>query len=48
MGWVENLKEPITKLDILYGICSYLLWKWGIIFWGIGKKMCRNIKDNRQ
>jgi hypothetical protein len=48
MDWIENLKEPITKLDILYGVISYLICKWGIIIFEIGKKVYKNIKENKQ
>jgi hypothetical protein len=45
MDLIENLKEPITKLDILYGVCGYLGYKWGIIFWEIGKNIYKNIRE---
>jgi len=48
MNWIEILKEPITKLDILYGVWGYLIYKWGVIFWEIGKKMYKNIREDKR
>lgn len=48
MDWIENLKEPITKLDILYGVMGYLIYKWGMIIFEIGKKVYKNIKEDKR
>jgi hypothetical protein len=48
MNWIEILKEPITKLDILYGVCGYLIYKWVVIFWEIGEKMYKNIREDKR
>jgi len=47
MDWIENLKEPITKLDILYGISGYLIYKWGIIGIEILKTIYKNVKNDK-
>lgn len=48
MDWIENLKEPITKLDILYGVTGYLIYKWCIIIFEISKTIYKNVKKNKQ
>ena len=48
MDWIENLKEPITKLDILYGVMGYVIYKWSMIIFEISKKVYKNIKDNKR
>ena len=47
MDWIENLKEPITKLDVLYGISGYLIYKWGMIGFEILKAVCKNAKNDK-
>ncbi len=27
MEWIENLKEPVSKLDLIYGIIGYSIFK---------------------
>lgn len=46
MDWIENLKEPLTKLDVLYGISGYLIYKWGMLGFEIAKTIYKNEKDN--
>tara|TARA_B110001454_G_C12374471_1_gene289889 strand:+ start:315 stop:461 length:147 start_codon:yes stop_codon:yes gene_type:complete len=47
MDWIENLKEPITKLDVLYGIGGYLVYKWGMIGFEVVKAIYKNVKDSK-
>lgn len=44
MEWIETLKEPITKIDVLYGVMGYLIYKWTMIIFEIGKTVYKNIK----
>jgi len=48
MDWIENLKEPITKLDVLYGVFGYLAYKWGMIGFEIVKAIYKNVKDDKR
>lgn len=47
MDLIENLKEPITKLDALYGIGGYLVYKWGVIGFEVVKAIYKNVKDSK-
>jgi hypothetical protein len=44
MDWIEALKEPLTKGDIVYGAIGYLTYKWGMIAIEICKKIYKNVK----
>lgn len=48
MDWIENLKEPITKLDILYGVMGYLIYKLGTITFEICKNVYKNIREDKR
>lgn len=47
MDWIENLKEPITKLDVLYGIVGYLAYKLGAIGFEVLEAIYKNVKDSK-
>jgi hypothetical protein len=47
MDCIEILKEPLTKLDVLYGIGGYLLYKWGMIGFEIVKAIYKNVKSGK-
>lgn len=47
MDWIENLKEPITKIDVLYGISGYLIYKWIMISIKVLKAVYKNVKDRK-
>tara|TARA_R110000782_G_C14531170_1_gene382456 strand:- start:340 stop:483 length:144 start_codon:yes stop_codon:yes gene_type:complete len=42
MEWIEKLSEPITKLDVIYGLLGYLTFKW----LNIGVEVCKSIYKN--
>tara|TARA_R110002020_G_scaffold427705_2_gene637117 strand:+ start:953 stop:1099 length:147 start_codon:yes stop_codon:yes gene_type:complete len=48
MDWIESLKEPITKLDVFYGIGGYLVYKWGMIGFEVVKAIYKNVKYNKR
>ncbi len=48
MGWIESLKEPITKLDVFYGIVGYLVYKWCMIGFEVVKAIYKNVKDDKR
>jgi hypothetical protein len=48
MDWIENLKEPLTKLDVLCGIGGYLVYKWGMIGFEVVKAIYKNVKDDNR
>ena len=48
MDCIENLKEPITKLDVLYGVFGYLAYKLGMIGFEIVKAIYKNVKDDKR
>ena len=47
MDLIESLKEPITKLDVFYGIVGYLVYKWGVIGFEVVKVIYKNVKDSK-
>jgi hypothetical protein len=48
MNWIETINEPITKLDLLYGIGGYLIYKWGMISIEVVKVIYKkNVKDDK-
>ena len=47
MDWIESLREPLTKLDVLYCIVGYLLYKWGMIGFETVKVIYKNVKSGK-
>ena len=48
MDWIENLKEPLTKLDVFYVTGGYLAYKLGMIGFEIVKAIYKNVKDDKR
>lgn len=39
MDWIESLDEPLTKLDVAYGVLGYVLYTLGVIIIEIGTRV---------
>jgi hypothetical protein len=48
MDWIENLKEPLTTLDILCGVIGYLMYKWGKIGFKVVKFIISNLQKEHK
>ena len=44
MEWIDKLDTPLTSLDVIKGVAGYLIYKWVMIGFEVGKKVYKNIK----
>jgi len=44
MEWIDKLNTPLTSLDVIKGAAGYLIYKWLMIGFEVGKRMYKNIK----
>ena len=46
MEWIENLKEPITRYDVLGGLLGYVMIRSGMLAFSVIKKIYKNAKKS--
>jgi hypothetical protein len=48
MEWIESLKEPVTRYDLLCGLGGVLIYRFGSIAIAVIKSIYNNVKNKQE